>query len=143
MKVFSLLALSIQSISFPRYQIISLCLLCCRRPFHMHVHRMLWSNEAWLQEAMRKGDLAQQQETLHKEREAREKKMHSIPFVKMETQELLGLHTSIVAMIPMSKPLITVHYMHSTILCLPATKVSGWPCLLGARDLQGPCGCGY
>ena len=92
---------------------------------------------------MRKGDLAQQQETLRKEREATEKKMHSIPFVKMETQELLGLHTSIVTMIPMAKSLFTLHRMRSTILCLPPTKVSGWPCLLGARDLQGPCGCGY
>ena len=42
---------------------------------------------------MRRGDVkraAQKREQEHQEREA---KMHSIPYVKMETQELLSLHT--------------------------------------------------
>jgi hypothetical protein len=41
---------------------------------------------------MRRGDVKRAEEKRQQERQVREAKMHSIPFVKMEEQELLSLH---------------------------------------------------
>jgi hypothetical protein len=50
--------------------------------------------QAWLQEAIRKADHLHGQQVAEEERKIREAKMHSIPFVKMEQEEYLGLCAS-------------------------------------------------
>lgn len=48
-------------------------------------------DEAWLQEAIRKGDLALQKAREEKEAKELDDRIHSIPRLKMERTELTGL----------------------------------------------------
>ena len=47
--------------------------------------------QVWLQEAIRKADHLHAEEVQKAEKKAKETAMHSIPFVKMESEECLGL----------------------------------------------------
>ena len=48
-------------------------------------------DQVWLQEAIRKADHLHAEKVSEEARKSRELKMHSIPFVKMEQEEYLGL----------------------------------------------------